>query len=95
MFWLGIGIIIGAGFVLLATRAQFKLAWFDWVFLVLAIVFGLLAVQNYAASMQELEPKAAFILLVLFGVPAAIFGAIVGVRAWRQRPTAGVTPKQS
>jgi hypothetical protein len=33
--------------------------------------------------------------IIIGAVPAAIFGTMVGVRAWRQRPTAGVTPKQS
>lgn len=86
MLWIVLGILIGAGFALLATRSVIKMQWFDWVLLALAIVFALLAIQNYTASLEELETKAATILLVMFGLPAVIFGAIVGIRAWRNRP---------
>lgn len=86
MFWIILGILIGAGFVFLLMRKPVKMAWLDWVLLALAVIFALLAIQNYTASLEELEPKAAAILLVMFGLPAVIFSAIVGVRAWRSRP---------
>lgn len=83
MFWLVVGILLGVGFMLLA-RSNVKLAWFDWVFLVLAVVFGLLAYQNYTASIEELEGKAATLLLFAFGIPAAIFAGIVIFRQVRK-----------
>ncbi len=86
MLWIILGILIGASFALLVTRSTIKMQWFDWVLLVLAIGFAVLAIQNYTSSLEELEPTAATILLVMFGLPAVMFGAIVGVRAWRNRP---------
>jgi hypothetical protein len=85
MLWIIVGLLIGAGFVFLATRGSLKLSWLDWIFLVLAVVFGLLALQNFTASLAELEPKAAWILLAAFGVPALLFAAIVVVRIARVR----------
>jgi hypothetical protein len=88
LLWIVVGLLIGAGFVFLATRQTLKLAWFDWIFLVLAVIFALLALQNFTASLAELEPRAAWILLGAFGVPALLFAAIVVVRVVRARLSA-------
>jgi hypothetical protein len=78
MLWLILGLLIGAGVVYLATRSDLKLAWFDWVIGAVGLALALLAIQNYAASMAELEPRAAGILLATFGIPALIvLGAFI------------------
>lgn len=79
------GLLIGAVLVYLYSREDVELAWFDWVLLIVAMVFYLLAIVNFNQSRAELEPKAANILLVSFAVPALILTAIVAVRAWRNR----------
>jgi hypothetical protein len=88
MLWLVLGLLIGAVFVFMLLRPEIKLAWFDWVLLVVAVVFFLLAIANYTGSMQELEPTAAWFLLASFGIPGLILAAIVAVRVIRNRPTA-------
>lgn len=80
-----LGLLIGAGFVYLNHRDDIKLSWIDWILLVVAVVFYLLAIVNFSGSRAELEPKAANILLVSFGIPALILTAVVAVRAWRSR----------
>jgi hypothetical protein len=88
MWWLILGILLGAGALYLFKREDVKLAWYDWLILVVALVFYLLAIENYSGSMAELEPRAAGLLLLSFGLPAVILTAIVGVRVWRNRKTA-------
>ncbi|HML22395.1 MAG TPA: hypothetical protein PKD09_12150 [Aggregatilinea sp.] len=87
MLWLILGILIGAGFIFLAHRSEFKLAWYDYIILAVSIVFLLLAIANFSGSRAELEYKAANILLLSFGVPGLILMAVVGVRAWRSYQT--------
>lgn len=84
MGWLILGILIGALVVFGARNQRIKLAWLDWVLIAVAIVFFLLAIANYAGSMEELEPRAALFLLASFGVPGLILAAIAGVRVWRK-----------
>lgn len=86
MTMLILGILIGAGFMLLLRQpGGIKLAWFDYILLAIAVVFYLLAFVNYSGSLEELEPNAAVFMLAAFGIPGLIFTAIVGVRAWRTR----------
>lgn len=86
--WMIVGFLLGVGAIMLRRNPHIKLAWFDWVMLVLAVVFFVLAVVNYTGSMEELEPRAANFLLASFGLPGLIFTAIVGVRALRSRSAA-------
>lgn len=90
LFWLIAGILLGAGTLFLLRHPQVKLAWFDWVLLVLAVAFFAVAIENYNGSMSELEPRAATFLLASFGIPGLILTAIVGVRAWRSTQKAAV-----
>lgn len=88
MLWLILGILIGAGVVLMAIRPEIKLAWFDWIIFFFAVVFVLLAITNYIGAMQELEPRLAWFTLASFGIPGLILAAIVVVRIVRNRAPA-------
>ncbi len=79
MMWLIIGLLVGVGgwWLVSWTRKQnVRVTWYEWLLAVLAVLFVLLAIQNFTASFTELEPQAAWILLALFGVPALIFAGI-------------------
>jgi hypothetical protein len=96
MLWLILGLIIGVGgwWLVSWTRArQVRVTWYEWLLTAVAVIFALLAIQNYAASIAELEPQAAWILLALFGVPAVIFAAIAWFLVWRRRRPAGAPAK--
>lgn len=84
MFWLIIGLILGVFFFWLATAAKFKLTWYEWILTVLAVILALYAIQNYSASLVELEPRAAGILLALFGLPAVILALVDGLLVWNR-----------
>lgn len=83
LFWLVLGLLLGAGALYLQRRGDIRLAWYDWVLLVIAVVFFLLAISNYYGSLEELETRAATFLLISFGLPGLILVAIVGIRIWR------------
>ncbi len=93
LFWLILGVLLGAGALMLRRNPNIKLAWFDWVLLAVAVLFFAVAIENYNGSMSELEPRAALFLLVSFGLPGLILSAIVAIRAWRsnQKPVKAET----
>jgi len=78
MFLFYVGII--AGFVvitwLLVTKVSLK--WYEWLIGIAGWLLAILALQNWLASFLEAEPRAGWILLLLFGIPAAI---LLGI-AW-------------
>ncbi len=79
MWWLILGVIIGAGgwwLVAWTSKNNLRVTWYEWLIAAVAVLFALGAVQNFFASFAELEPQAAWILLALFGVPALVLGAI-------------------
>lgn len=91
MFWVFvIGIAVGIGIHYLVSRPAVQLAWYDYVLMALGLVFAYLAIQNFIASLNELESTAAWILLAAFGVPALVFMGIEAARITRNRtPSAG------
>jgi len=79
MWWLILGLIVGVvGYwLVLWTRAKgVKVTWYEWLIAVIALLFALGAIQNFFASFAELESQAAWVLLLLFGVPALVLGAV-------------------
>ena len=47
LLWLIIGFLLGIGAILLRHNPDIKLAWYDWLMLVVASVFFILAIANY------------------------------------------------
>lgn len=88
MMWLIVGLLIGAIAVYLAQSRQLNLGPLDWVLLVAAVIFILLALANFTGSLEEREPLAATVLLASFGIPGLILLAVIGVRVWRKRSLA-------
>ena len=82
MSWLIYGLLLGAGVFWLATNGKVKFRWYEWVLAVLGIILILFAIQNYSASQFEYEPRAAGIMIWLFGLPGLILAVIAGVLAW-------------
>lgn len=75
MMWLIIGIVIGIGLAYLVSASRsgkLRIRWYQWVLGVIAVAFILLAIQNYFALLDELQPKMASFALVAFGLPGVI-----------------------
>jgi len=56
---------------LLAKKSNL-LRWYEWLIGISGYLLALVALQNWAASLQEVEPRAAWILLMIIGIPALI-----------------------
>jgi len=79
MFWLIVGLVLGAVIFWVATGGFVKLTWYEWVLGILGIILILFAIQNFGASQVAHEPKAGNLLLLIFGLPGLIFAAVAGV----------------
>ena len=84
MWWLILGLLIGAGIFWLATQHKFKVTWYEWVLAILGVILILFAIQNYSASLFENEPRAGGIMLWMFGLPGLVLMAIAAVLSWMQ-----------
>jgi hypothetical protein len=96
MLWLILGVVIGAGaFWLFSwTRARkINVTWYEWSLALLAVVFALLAIQNFEGSLAEFETRAAWILLAMFGVPALALAAISAYLVRRRHQPKPVSQK--
>lgn len=72
--WLILGALAALLFYFVATK--FKLAWWEWVLLVLGTILFLFSVQNYGAFRAEYETRAAMMQFWLFGLPGLILIAL-------------------
>ncbi len=82
MLWLILGIVLGTILyhVAASSRAgRLKVRWYQWILGVLAAALLLLAIQNYVSLQDELEPAAAALSWLLFGLPAVILAALIWV----------------
>ena len=82
MWWFIYGVILGAGGMALRdwyVAENITVGWYIWPLMALALALGTMAVHHFFASHAELEPKAARVGLLIFGVPALL---LCGVVVW-------------
>ena len=82
MWWFLYGLIVGAGVMRLVVWVQntdIAVGWYVWLMGALALLLGTLTAQHFFASYKELEPRAAWIGVLVMGVPALI---LAGVTSW-------------
>jgi hypothetical protein len=77
-----IGLLLGAAIFWLATSGKVKLTWYEWVLGVLGIILILFTYQNYRGSIEALEPRAAGMMWLIFGLPGIILAVLAGVLAF-------------
>lgn len=83
--WLVIGLLIGAGLLLLVfwTRSRkIVVSWYEWLLAMVGLALLLYSLQNYIASSSGYEPTAPGMFLLVFGLPGAVLLAIAAVLAW-------------
>jgi len=86
--WLIIGLILGAvllGLVLWLRGRDIKVTWYEWLIGVIGLLLLLFTIQNFAGSFIELEPTAAWMFLLVTGLPALILLALAWQLARRHR----------
>lgn len=80
--WLIIGPILGAAFLGLMMGLRTKkisLTWYEWLIGAIGVLMLLFTVQNYFGSLAEVEPKAAYLFLLVTGLPSLVLLAV----AWQ------------
>ncbi|MBA7584802.1 hypothetical protein ES708_26764 [subsurface metagenome] len=82
--WLIIGLIVGVGLTFLAMQLKNKgisLTWYEWLIGIAGLGLLLYTIQNFAGSFAEFEPTAAWLLVLVLGIPAIILLAIAWLLA--------------
>jgi len=82
MWWFISGLIVGAGIMRLVAWVQstgFGIGWYAWLILGLMVILGTLTVQHFFAAYKRQETRAAWMGVLIMGVPAVI---LAGISAW-------------
>ncbi|APH13078.1 dehalogenase [Dehalococcoides mccartyi] len=85
--WFLIGLILGVSFLglMMGLRTRkISLSWYEWVIGVLGLGLLLFTIQNYFGSLAEVEPKAAYMFLLVTGLPSIIVLAVTWQLAARR-----------
>jgi hypothetical protein len=86
--WIGIALIVGIGltlFIKWAKESNIKIKWYEWLSVFVGIVLLAFTIQNFYGAFQEKVVKAAFMFLLLPGVPALILLVLPLVRVTMAR----------
>jgi len=85
MFWTGLIVGIAAGVLAMwLFQKNLGIKWYEWLMGGIAFILLILAVQHYTGSINEWEPTAGWMGLLMYGVIAIIFGAVAGTLVWRR-----------
>ncbi|AGG08561.1 dehalogenase [Dehalococcoides mccartyi] len=85
--WFFIGIIIGAlvlSFIWWLRRKNLNLTWYEWVLGILGLLLLVFTLQNFMGSFEEIESKAAYMFLLITGLPSLILLALTWQLAARR-----------
>ncbi|AGG06974.1 MULTISPECIES: hypothetical protein [Dehalococcoides] len=80
--WFIMGTVVGIvilGLFWLIKRNNLSLTWYEWVIGIAGFALMLLTVQNFIGSFLEYEPRAAYMFLLVTGLPSLV---LLGV-AWQ------------
>ena len=87
MWWLIIGLVLGAAALWLASWARSKnvsIKWYTWIPIVLAVLFFALMVMESNTMAKQMEPAAAGFVLGFYGIPGLVLALIAGGLVWWQ-----------
>jgi len=82
MWWFLYGLIVGGGAMRMIVWVQNEnilVSWYGWLIAALTLILITLTAQHFFASYKELEPKAAWMGVLVMGIPALI---LTGVTSW-------------
>jgi len=87
-----IGAVLVAGlfaFGLWLRSRDVRLTWYEWLMGVIGLLLFLVATQHFFGAMSENFPYAAWMGLLVLGLPALILLAIAWWLPWRRHRAAG------
>ena len=78
-----VGVALGALVYWLRCRG-IRVRWYKWLIGLVGLALLLFTIQNFVTAFAELEPTAAWMLLLVLGLPAIILLVLAVWLAWRQ-----------
>ncbi|ACZ61260.1 hypothetical protein [Dehalococcoides mccartyi] len=75
-----VGILLGAVILMVfywIRSKHYKLTWYEWVIGILGALLLLFTIQNFLGSFAELQTLAAYLFLLVTGLPSLIMLAVV------------------
>ena len=90
MFWIGLiwGTAIGVGAMWLAKKG-FGIKWYEWLMGAISLLLITVTVQHYFGSLNEFEPKAAWMGSLILGLAAVVIAALAFQLVWRRNKASG------
>lgn len=88
--WFIIGLVLGAlllGLAMYMRSKDISLTWYEWLIGVVGLLLLLFTFQNFFGSFAELETTAAWMFLLITGLPALILLAVAWQLAARRAKT--------
>lgn len=84
MFWIGLfwGIAIGLG-AMFVVHKGIAVKWYEWVLGGIALLLLTITVQHYFGSMNEYEPTAAWMGVLVLGILTLLFAGVTFQLVWR------------
>ena len=73
--WFLMGILIGItvlGLTLWIRGKNVKLTWYEWLLGIVGSLLLLFTIQNFAGLLTEVQSQAAWLMVVMIGLPAII-----------------------
>jgi len=89
--WLIIGLVVGAALLALALWLKgrgIRVTWYEWLIGAVGLLLLLFTIQNFTGSLAELESTAAYMFLLVTGLPALIL-LVVAWQLMARRQRAG------
>jgi len=87
MLWFLIGIVLGITLLGLTAWMRGKnvsLTWYEWLIGIVGLLLLLFTIQNFVGSFIEIESTAAWMFLLITGLPALILLVVVWQLAARR-----------
>ena len=77
-FFLTGGLFVGGlvWLVLWIRSANIAVKWYEWLIGAIGLLIGIVAVENFFAAFVEFENQAAWLYILVFGLPALILLAV-------------------
>ncbi|XUX00547.1 MAG: dehalogenase [Dehalogenimonas sp.] len=64
--------IFMAGLIVLMSKHNMRLTWYEWLIGGMGVILVILAIQHFFGAMSELFPYAAWLGLLIIGLPGVI-----------------------
>jgi hypothetical protein len=85
--WMVIGAVLAVALYMLIMwlrNSGYSLKWYDWILGILGMGLLLFTLENFIGSFEEQVPQAAWMFLVVTGIPSLVLLGVVGIQLWRR-----------